>query len=282
MELLKQEIKRWEHRFEKQHGRKATKEDIRGDAVVAGMYKEFWRARKKARAPERELETATGPEREREVVVEAPALGSTTTVSTSPTAYGPTPQVNGRVLGLLEVSTTPTLSPSKASGSTPAAPTPLPVDNTPSAYFRNTQAASPFVLPVKKRKSLLAMLEEAREHGEESPPPDLYEANNGGSPGSAPGSAPGSPEPPGQPPRRLRKTQKRSTRRVKIGLEATAQHDLLAGRNLQAELERLAEGESAGREPTPPPLPRRLAPRVSANYRRLNIRDGRSKRGRRR
>ncbi|ODQ81074.1 hypothetical protein BABINDRAFT_165792 [Babjeviella inositovora NRRL Y-12698] len=147
LESLKLEIKTWEHAFSTQNGRPPQKEDIKRDAAIAQKYKHYRTLKLSSTKPKTSETTNTPalpavtydattvshnvtPIRSRYI---SPSVFQTQTpIKTSPTSglydsplgpflfkeLGPTPQLDGRVMGLFEIITTP--------GSTPEKPAPAP------------------------------------------------------------------------------------------------------------------------------------------------------------
>jgi hypothetical protein len=113
-ELLRTELKTWERAFEKEHGHKPTPADVKANTEISIKYKLYHKSFRAAKPLKREgggskleyvstvqaLKQITPQKRHRDVDTSTPSkhLPSSEGVDT----VGPTPQLNGRMLGLFE------------------------------------------------------------------------------------------------------------------------------------------------------------------------------------
>lgn len=117
-ERLRMELKTWERAFEKQHGRKPSPADVKANAEISAKYKLYHKsfrdksASSSSRKPENvsskteyisktdALKRITPTKRARSDDVLTPK--KPTQVSDDVETVGPTPQLNGRTLGLFD------------------------------------------------------------------------------------------------------------------------------------------------------------------------------------
>lgn len=104
LETLRLEIKTWEYSFAKTNkGRKPSAEDVKQNKEISLKYKQYHRLRKQDQDPEPHDEPHDEPQH-------------TTPVKLQP-SLGPTPQMDGKVLGIFEVKGSPTeMTPTKPKG----------------------------------------------------------------------------------------------------------------------------------------------------------------------
>ena len=113
-ELLRAELKLWERAFEKANGHKPTPADVKANAEISMKYKLYHKSFRAAKPSKREndrpksefvstayaLKQITPQKRRRDTDSITPA--KTTQASDGVETVGPTPQLNGRMLGLFE------------------------------------------------------------------------------------------------------------------------------------------------------------------------------------
>lgn len=111
MDLLKIQIKDWEHSFIKNNGRNPTKSDIKQNNEISLKYKQYRNYRINKSNP---LKT---PTKAKKHVQQLETPQKTSPLNSSPPIQvhelGPTPQLNGRVLSIFDVSTSPSVTPTK-------------------------------------------------------------------------------------------------------------------------------------------------------------------------
>ncbi|KAK9475394.1 DNA replication/checkpoint protein [Dipodascopsis tothii] len=201
---LRAAIKAWEYAFREEHGRAPGKQDIRDNAEMAAKYKAYHRAKEQAKRPASPVRTSpesrpssraddgaaqsafqtptkrrrTGAEQLQTPVrsdEHAEPDSSPAVRRRSPMVIGPTPQANGRVLGIFDIEASPEMptppsgrreavltTPTKQAVSSPRTPG----SATPSAYFASAAAFRQTPSPLRPRKtsrSLTAMLAELRQ-----------------------------------------------------------------------------------------------------------------------
>lgn len=93
MEVLKKTLKTWETLFFQENGRKPTKKDIKANKEIAAQYKEYGRLKKQ--------QTSLSTPAKSDVSIEQ----STPTKPKALLELGPTPQLNGRLVGIFELQT---------------------------------------------------------------------------------------------------------------------------------------------------------------------------------
>lgn len=120
----KKELKDWEREFEQSNGRQPTRDDIgtelRGKYKKYAYYKDLIKKQQKKKTgnPQSDEQNFSTPKKKKPVAAEDPAPGSEEeneeedTELDRYTELGPTPQLQGRVLGLFDVQT-PSSTPSK-------------------------------------------------------------------------------------------------------------------------------------------------------------------------
>ena len=113
-ELLRAELKTWEHAFEKINGHKPTPADVKANAEISMKYKLYHKSFRAAKPSKREsdrskpefvstvqaLKQITPQKRRRDTDTITPTKSVLT--SDGVETVGPTPQLNGRMLGLFE------------------------------------------------------------------------------------------------------------------------------------------------------------------------------------
>jgi len=107
-ERLRTELKTWERAFQKQRGHKPTPEDVKADSEISAKYKLYHKAfraksnsRTKYVSTVNALKQITPQKRSRaEENVLTPIKGEQITDDIE--TVGPTPQLNGRILGLFD------------------------------------------------------------------------------------------------------------------------------------------------------------------------------------
>lgn len=156
MEELRRELKEWEYKFFKENSRKPGSEDIRKEPAIKAKYKQYSRQKKAKDDSSHGLNT---PEKDKTVQTE---------IDETPTKeVFPTPQLNGRVLGLFEMKLPETPSKTKETVDV-CTPERNILITTPSSkrtptYVRQRQEfkdSSP-LKRTRTRKSIFQLLEEA-------------------------------------------------------------------------------------------------------------------------
>lgn len=103
--VLRHEIKRWEHEFRKQHGRNATRDDIKADKEIQQKYRQYKTCKMRPQTPQKRPATCFQTPQKT-----SPAVGAALEVHESPILaeeLGPTPQLNGKVMSILEAVSSP-------------------------------------------------------------------------------------------------------------------------------------------------------------------------------
>lgn len=131
LELVRATIKQWEKLFYKKHGRNPEKLDIKQDATVRKLYKAY--SEMKHGTPEKK------PSKEPEILQDE---------------LGPTPQANGRVLSLFNITMTPPRTTQKPTLEADQTPT-RPLRNTVMARLLEVSLPSKTMLPPKSSPSKL-------------------------------------------------------------------------------------------------------------------------------
>jgi hypothetical protein len=113
-ELLRTELKTWERAFEKDNGHKPTPADVKANAEISIKYKLYHKSFRATKPTKREsdrskpefvsavqaLKQITPQKRRRDAHIITPTQN--THASDNVETVGPTPQLNGRMLGLFE------------------------------------------------------------------------------------------------------------------------------------------------------------------------------------
>jgi hypothetical protein len=113
-ECLRSELKLWEHTFEKEKGHKPTPTDIKANSEISAKYKLYHKSFRTKLQSQREksmiktkyvstvkaLKQITPQKRQRDIDLLTPVKG--TQLGDTIETVGPTPQLNGRILGLFD------------------------------------------------------------------------------------------------------------------------------------------------------------------------------------
>lgn len=112
-EHLRAELKTWERAFEKEHGHKPTPADVKANSDISAKYKQYhksFRARPSSTraensktkteyiSPADALKRVTPQKQEHDILTPVKGVQVSEDVET----VGPTPQINGRMLGLFD------------------------------------------------------------------------------------------------------------------------------------------------------------------------------------
>lgn len=143
---VKQQIKLWEHGFQKQHGRVPSKEDIKGDVDTYKLYRRYRSLKSGANVtPKKKPITNVNINLESDVEPEDSPTKPAVLLATA--ELGPTPQANGKVLSIFDIQasmTPPDSSPMKSK----------PVLNQPDIPHIQPPALLPFKTPTRALKRL--------------------------------------------------------------------------------------------------------------------------------